>query len=160
VVSAYTNPKGNVNSEGKPQGYVSGYVSSYPPTYPPPVEYTHDFGSILQFAEQVFDLGPIAPSGYGGYADQNSLDYNWCLNNGGCTPLWDFFQQSAQSFTRISPLSFTLDGEKKEENACFFQCYYNGNGPSSCHCPTDGYCHELGNSGCGGQGPDEGTDED
>jgi phospholipase C len=164
VASAYTNPYGNVNTNGTAQGYVSGYVNSYPPAYPPPVEYTHDFGSILYFIEKNFKLGTIAPSGYGGYADQNSLDYNWCLqetNQGhNCIPLWDFFQQpSPQKFTAITPLSFRLNGQKMEENACFFQCYYNSNGPSSCNCPAGGYCNELMNSGCGGQGPDEGTDE-
>jgi hypothetical protein len=100
-----------VVSEYTPAGYVSGAVQSYPPTYPPPQIYTHDFGSILAFAEYNFGLNPIAyevqpVNGQNiTYADQNSLDATapGCSGgeNGVCVPLWDFFTNTTRQFASI-----------------------------------------------------------
>jgi phospholipase C len=101
-----------VVSEYTPPNTVSGAISG-PPTYPPPKEWTHDFGSILAFAENNFQLPPIAPSGYT-YADQNSLD----TNGGAYVPLWEFFLANpARGFTNIAPTASTFD-------ANYFMNYY------------------------------------
>jgi hypothetical protein len=125
-------------SEWTLPGYVSGAVT-YPVMYPPPAEYTHDFGSILAFTEHNFGLGPIAPTGYT-YADQNSLDYNWCqLRTPHCTPLWDFFGEyyvnpnSPEPFTPIPLVN-------AQDTPAFFQNYYTNHNAT----PT---------------GPDEGADD-
>jgi phospholipase C len=145
-----------VVSEYTPTHYVSGPV---PDQYPPMQEYTHDFGSILSFIESNFSLTPIAPqpqqNGYNGqpitYADQNSLDYNWCQKNGGCVPLSDFFTlaqqgQQPRGFTYISPQSSNL-------GPCYFECYslQGGSYFNMCSCAS---------SNATPMGPDEGTDDD
>jgi hypothetical protein len=129
-------------------GYVSGSIAGLNNvSYPPPPQYTHDFGSILDFVENNFsqqELGPIAPSGYS-YADQNSIDYNWCqLQVPKCVPLADFFQGSQPVFNSI-PVPTGYD-------SCEFQCYYGNIGTyENCVCGGGG--------GRSPMGPDEGADD-
>jgi phospholipase C len=112
-----------VVSEYTPAGTISGKISG-PPSYPPPKEWTHDFGSILAFTENNFQLNPpfIAPQTpikYT-YADQNSLDAT--LPNGQqVVPLWDFFPGPARGFTNISPTNPLYD-------ANYFMNYYQTTG--------------------------------
>ena len=87
VVSEYTPPK-----------TISGAISGAP-TYPPPTQWTHDFGSILNFIETNFQLPPIAPTGYT-YADSNTLDTVYQGQT--VVPLWEFFVGSPRTFTTIN----------------------------------------------------------
>jgi hypothetical protein len=98
VVSAYT-----------PARYVSGALPS-PGKQP---KYEHDFGSILAFIENNFQLNNITyPAKY--YADYNAIDWLQDRTN---IPLSDFFLPgSYRSFTPITPAS----GYDKN----YFQNYY------------------------------------
>ncbi|HXM62084.1 MAG TPA: alkaline phosphatase family protein [Terriglobales bacterium] len=104
VVSAYT-----------PAHTISGAISGSP-SYPPPPEWTHDFGSILKFAENNFfgKNAQIAPPGYT-YADSNSLDAVYQGNP--VVPLWDFFLGPYRNFTPILSTSPSYD-------ANYFMNYY------------------------------------
>jgi phospholipase C len=108
VVSPYTKA-----------GTVSGPLNPkapFPPKYPPPLQWVHDFGSILAFTEQNFypvDSQSIAPSPYT-YADANSLDTHYMGQT--VVPLWEFFNSSTLlPFTPISA----------PHPASFFENYYN-----------------------------------
>jgi hypothetical protein len=80
-------------------GYVSGAISGQP-TYPPPLQYTHDFGSILAFIEYNFlgasGIGTIDPSYV--FADAYAPDLNHPVGN---IPLQDFLQFPYRDFTPI-----------------------------------------------------------
>ena len=80
-------------------GYVSGAISGLP-TYPPPLQYTHDFGSILAFIEYNFlgasGIGTIDPSYV--FADAYAPDLNHPVGN---IPLQDFLQFPYRDFTPI-----------------------------------------------------------
>jgi hypothetical protein len=98
VVSAYT-----------PDHYVSGNTVTQGGRQP---KYTHDFGSILRFIENNFNLGFIDKSPFNSYADQNAID-----NVNGNIPLSDFFPLgSARSFVWIAP------DPRYDKN--YFQKYY------------------------------------
>jgi hypothetical protein len=100
VVSEYTQPR-----------TISGAIPSPGETY-----FAHDFGSILRFTEDNFNLPPIAPQKPVKYtfADQNTLDTG---PNGTWVPLWDFFTGSPRSFTKIRPLN-------AKHNAHYFMNYF------------------------------------
>lgn len=116
VVSPYTKP-----------GTVSGALSSN--TVPTLAQYknlppawTHDFGSLLNFAEQNFYPAgtKIAPSGYT-YADSNTFDTSY----GGQTvvPLWEFFTSTTKlPFTSITPNINPMTG--MPYTASYFETYY------------------------------------
>lgn len=80
-------------------GYVSGAISGQP-TYPPPLQYTHDFGSILAFIEYnslgASGIGTIDPSYL--FADAYAPDLNEPPGN---IPLQDFVQFTYRDFTPI-----------------------------------------------------------
>ena len=105
-----------VVSEYTPPNTVSGAITGTP-TYPPPPQWTHDFGSILAFTENNFNLVPIAPQTpvQYTYADQNSLDAVY--QGKPVVPLWDFFLGPGRVFTPISPTSPAYD-------ASYFMKYY------------------------------------
>jgi phospholipase C len=99
VVSPYTKP-----------GTVSGALSSSSvPTLAQyanpgiPHAWVHDFGSLLNFAEQNFYPAgtKIAPAGYN-YADSNTFDTSY--NGQTVVPLWEFFTSpTILPFTPITP---------------------------------------------------------
>jgi len=99
-------------------GTVSGPLtaaSHFPPPYPPPPQWTHDFGSILNFIEQNFYPAgtQIAPAPYT-YADANTFDTQFSGQT--VVPLWEFFNNgSIRTFTPISA----------PYNAMFFENFYN-----------------------------------
>ena len=146
-----------VASAATKAGYVSGSIAGLNSvTYPPPPQYTHDFGSILNFVENNFatlnqGLGPIANGVLVNnqpvtYADQNSIDYNWCQQQvPTCVPLADFFQWNNQTFhTILVPTAY---------DSCEFQCYYwQRRHIRKLRC--------TGNGGGPPMGPDEGADGD
>ena len=110
-----------VASEWTPASYVSGALPPYGPGED--AAHTHDFGSILAFTENNFNLPPIAPQTpvkYT-YADQNSLDRTY--NGLPAVPLWDFFLGPQRAFTYISPILST-------HTASFFENYYYDTGQS------------------------------
>jgi len=85
VVSAYT-----------PAGYVSGSIARGGPGMTTP--YIHDFGGILYFIENNFQLPYINIDSNVGYADRNAPD-----NAPPFLPLADFFTGSYRSFTPVQP---------------------------------------------------------
>jgi phospholipase C len=108
VVSPYTKA-----------GTVSGPLAAaakFPPPYPPPPQWTHDFGSILNFTEQNFyppSSRQIAPAPYS-YADGNTFDTTYMGQT--VVPLWEFFNSSTiLPFTTISA----------PHPATYFENYYN-----------------------------------
>lgn len=106
VVSEFTQP-----------GTVSGALSSntIPSSYANiPAAWEHDFGSLLNFAEQNFSLPTIAPVGYS-YADANTFDTIY--NKQTVVPLWEFF-------TASTPLPFTSIAAPYP--ASYFEGYYKG----------------------------------
>jgi hypothetical protein len=90
VVSPYTKA-----------GYVSGAISG-PPSYPPPLQFTHDFGSILAFVEYNFlgasGIGSINSQDKYPFADSFAPDWNHPQGN---VPLQDFFLFPYRDFTAI-----------------------------------------------------------
>lgn len=109
VVSAYTGSPG--------KGYVSGAISG-PPLYPPPMQFTHDFGSILAFIENNFGI-PIGSIGSQQYPFADNFAPELAA---GVIPLADFFQFPYRTFTAIPvPVGF---------DSSYFQNYFVNN-------PTD-----------------------
>ena len=103
VVSAYTKA-----------GYVSGAISG-PPSYPPPLQFTHDFGSILAFIENNFGI-PIGSIGSQQYPFADAFAPDRVNGN---IPLSDFFQFPYRSFTGIwVPAGY---------DASYFQKYFLNN---------------------------------
>jgi hypothetical protein len=62
--------------------------------------HTHDFGSILAYIEQNFNL-PFIDGADKGYADYNAPDWGQFRTN---VPLSDFFGSTAYNFTSIHTL--------------------------------------------------------
>jgi phospholipase C len=94
VVSAYT---GQSDGKGGVTGWVSGTCGTGEPNQCPffgpptnPLEFVHDFGSILGFTEWNFGMKFIDQSGDNGYADLNAPD--WSPDHKTTPPLADFFQ--------------------------------------------------------------------
>jgi len=79
-------------------GYVSGACSGgtcQNDQFP----YQHDFGSILAYTEQNFNL-PFIDGADKGYADYNAPD--WSADHATHVPLSDFFGSAAHNFTSIN----------------------------------------------------------
>jgi hypothetical protein len=117
VVSPWT---GTENPNGTYSGYVSGACGASPlppcPNNVPP--YLHDFGSILAFTKNNFNL-PFIDLPDKGYADYNAPD--WSSDHQTYVPLSDFFSlplRQPRGFTHINtPELYT-----------FFTGYYNATG--------------------------------
>jgi Phosphoesterase family len=93
VVSPYT-PAGTISGKCGTTGYPAcGFTTSE--VFP----YVHDFGSILAFTEQNFNLPPIDKADKG-YADYNAPD--WSADHASHIPLSDFFGSTAYNFTNIN----------------------------------------------------------
>jgi hypothetical protein len=108
VVSAYT-----------PAGYVSGAISGTP-VYPPPLQYTHDFGSILAFVEHNFGLtiGSIGGTSYP-FADNWAPEWQ---QGQGVVPLADFFKIPANN-----PRLFQGIPVDPLHGQSYFQNYFTAN---------------------------------
>jgi hypothetical protein len=94
VVSAWTGTQ----TQNGITGYVSGACGTGEPNQCPffgpptnPLEFVHDFGSILAFTEWNFSFNPMFIDGADkGYADYNAPD--WSPDHKTTPPLSDFFQ--------------------------------------------------------------------
>jgi hypothetical protein len=138
VVSPYTNPRtvsGALSSNTVP---TLAQYANLPPAW------THDFGSLLNFAEQNFYPAgtKIAPAGYT-YADSNTFDTIYQGQT--VVPLWEFFTSTTKlPFTSITPNINPITGMPYTAN--YFETYYVTDGPN-------GVAHKP-------QGPDNDGDED
>ena len=123
VVSEFTGTK----SGSQYSGYISGACGTAvtPPCPNLQNPYIHDFGSILAFTEQNFNLQHIDLIN-NGYADYNALDWD---SGHHTTPLSDFFSlyPGGRPFVFISAT----------QSASFFQNYYATTGATPTGPDTD-----------------------
>ena len=113
AVSEYTGTLSN----GQYSGYVSGACGAAPLTSCPNKTqiYQHDFGSILAFTENNFNLPFIDQTPDKGYADRNALDaYRGNIPLSDFFPLWTGPGATGRPFVNI-PTPYP---------ASFFQSYY------------------------------------
>ena len=80
----------------------AGYVSGALPSPGRDATHTHDFGSVLAYTEQNFNLPFIDGPPDNGYADYNAPD--WSTDHKTHIPLSDFSGSTQYNFTNIQTL--------------------------------------------------------
>lgn len=127
VVSEFTGTK----SGSQYSGYISGACGTTGMPACPNLNYPyiHDFGSILAFTEQNFNLKIIDQSGDRGYADNNALDWDSAHR---IAPLSDFFSLYSAGGAGRPFVSIPAT-----QSASFFQNYYATTGASPTGPDTD-----------------------